>query len=50
MSAKEIDNENTMKANTTRDNVYKIHTNNQIEHDPSKPTTTDMRGKRNRQI
>ena len=42
---KEIDNENATKANTTIDNVYKIHTDNNIEHDPSKPITTSMREK-----
>ena len=37
---KEIDNENA-----TRGNVYTIHTNKYIEHDPSKPTTATMREK-----
>ena len=51
MSIKEIDSENTTKANATRDNVYTIHTiqmhlNKYIEHDPSKPTTTSMSEKR----
>ena len=39
---KEIDNQNAMKANAKRINVYKIHTNNYIEHDPSKPITTSI--------
>ena len=42
MSMKEIDNQNTTKATATRDNEYKIHTNNYIEHDPSKPITISM--------
>ena len=51
---KEIDNENVMKANATRDNAYtihatQIHSNKYIEHDPSKPTTT-RDGKRDRQV
>ena len=50
MSMKEIDNENAMKANATRDNVNtmhtkQIHTNKSIEHDSSKLTTTSMREK-----
>ena len=31
--------------NATRGNVYKIHTNKYIKHDPSKPITTHMREK-----
>ena len=42
---KEIDNENSTKAKATKDNVYVIHTNKQIGHDPSKPTTTSMKEK-----
>ena len=40
MSMKEVDNEKVTKANATRDNVYTIHTNKYIEHNPSKSTTT----------
>ena len=40
MNVKEIDN--TKVANSTRDNMYKIHFNKYIEHDPSKPITTGM--------
>ena len=29
-------------SNATRDNMYTIHTNKYIEHDPCKPTTTRM--------
>ena len=40
-----MDNENGTKANATRDNSYKIHTNKYITDDPSKPITTSMRKK-----
>ena len=42
---KDIDNDNAAKANATRDNIYTIHINKCIEHDPSKPATTCMREK-----
>ena len=50
MSMKEIDNENATKAKAIRDNVYTIDTiekltNTYIEHEPSKPTTTNLREK-----
>ena len=45
MSVKEIDNQNATKANSTRYNAYKIHTNKYIEHDQSKPITTSMKEK-----
>ena len=45
MSMKEIDNEKATKTNTTRDNVYTIHTTqmNTNKYFVSKPTTTSMR-------
>ena len=50
MDMKEIDNEDTRKANATRRNLFTIHTtqiniNKYIEHIPSKPATTSMREK-----
>ena len=45
MSMKEVNTENTTKANATRCNVYTIHTQKYSEHVPSKPTTTSMKEK-----
>ena len=45
MSMKETDNQNATKANATRDNAYKLHTNKCIEQDPNKRITTSMREK-----
>ena len=39
---KEIDKQNTTKANATRDNTYKINLNKYNKHNPSKPITTNM--------
>ena len=44
-SVKETDNHNATKANATRDNAYKIHSNKYIKHDPNKLITTRKRGK-----
>ena len=46
----EIDNENTTKTNTTRDNVYTISINKYIEHSPSKTTTVSIWEKRNKHV
>ena len=45
MSVKEIDGQNSTKANATKDNAYKIHINKYIEQDLSKPIITSMREK-----
>ena len=55
MSMKEIINEKVTKSNATRVNVYTIYTtqictDKNIEHVPSKPTTTSRREKGDRQI
>ena len=42
---KGINNQNTTKANGTRDNATKIHTNKYIKHDPSKPIAISLREK-----
>ena len=48
MSTKKIDDENATKANAIRHNVCTKYSNKYIEHHPSKPTTTNMREKRDR--
>ena len=42
MSMNEIDNENATKAKATRDDVYTVHSDEHIEHNPSKPPTAGV--------